>query len=302
MNDLIMIIIAMFILLGIVVGLMIYLKRIKKGSVVIREKRDVEEEAYNQMQMVRNMARLMRDKGYDTSSVDSMLRKAMVAYDSSRYVECIEIANNAKRILLRMRDEQRVEDGLSPQVARELEIMKRIEMSAPKKEEMPPQVKDFIKKLPENYLQSKFEIKVVEDKLLKAEKGKIWEVAALYLQKAKDAFFREDYTEALRLAIKSGKILDTGEIPTDSNKIQTRKIIGDVESKELAIIPHKEEDIEPVEEEGLRCPECNAVVREEDKFCWNCGAKLVFIFECPNCGAEVSSEDRFCRQCGHRLR
>jgi len=57
-----------------------------------------------------------------------------------------------------------------------------------------------------------------------------------------------------------------------------------------------------VVKEELHCPKCGSIVRAEDKCCWNCRAKLIFIYTCPNCGAEVSSEDKYCRHCGHKLR
>jgi len=273
--------------------ILMYLKRRADKKVRKIKEPNVEDDAYNQIQMIKSMTKLMRSKGYNVSSVEMMIAKAERAYDSQRYLESIEIVNNAKRALWRLKEERGMEDKISPEVERELEIIKKIE-EEPKKDEMPPQVKDFVRKLPENYLQSKFEIGVVEEKIIKMEEGELKEYAKMYIERAKRAFEIGDYTEALRLAVKCNKMIDSGEI----------SYVG-IEKKEEsapkpAIAPLIEEEKE--EEEELHCPQCGAIVRADDKYCWNCGAKLVFIYACPNCGAEVSSEDRFCRHCGYRLR
>ena len=276
--------------------LFIWLK--KRSGVKLRElgKTSIEDEAYNQMQMVKSMSKMMEIRGYNTLEVESVLLKAQRAYNDGRFAECLEIVNNAKRMLMRIKNEEKTEDKISPHVEKELEIIKRI---GEKKndEEMPPQVKDFVKKLPPNYLQSKFEIEVVEEKLRKMEESAVKEAAKLYLFKAQEAFKAKNYTDALKFAIKSNRILDGGELGTSIPQ-QPKPI---AEEKPPMVTPLVEEE-KAMEEEELYCPKCGAIVRPEDKYCWNCGAKLIFIYTCPNCGAEVSSEDKYCRHCGYKLR
>ncbi len=262
----------------------------------LKESVDPKEEAYNQIQMLKSMVRIMGDKNYDVSSVESMVEKAQKAYDMENYAECTEIVNNAKRILVRLRNETVVEDNVSPQVAREMEIIKKID-EGEQKGELPTPLRELEKDLPENFLQSKFEIKVVERKIVDYEEGEVKEAAVLYLTKAKRAFDNREYTEALRFAIKSNRILETGEIPQERT---IKNVVPKIEPPKHGVVPIVEE--EPEKEEELRCQNCGAVVRPEDKFCWNCGAKLEFKYKCPNCGAEVSSEDKFCRNCGYKLK
>ncbi len=293
------ILVALMIVFVVVVYVMLALlkkTRVKK----LREEKDPKEDAYNQLQMLRTMVKLMRDKGYNVSPVETMIVKAQMAYNSDNYVECIEIVNNAKRALVRIREETTVPDGISPRVAEEMRIIKKIEERGSYQQEMPPQVKDFERKLPENYLQSKFEIKVVEDKIMKKEEGEVKEAAMLYLKKAKEAFDRKEYTEALRLAIKSNRILETNEIPVEKPVVEPvpqAEVVS--EPKVVSITETKEEE---KKEEELHCPNCGAVVRREDKYCWNCGAKLVWTYKCPNCGGEVTTEDKYCRHCGYKLK
>lgn len=277
-------------IVGIAAALMLLKKRAATKVTKLGES-NVEDDAYNQIQIVKSMARVMKNKGYNVEPVESMIAKAENAYNYQRYLESIDITNNAKRALLRLKDENKMEDSLSPEVEKELEIIKKIE-EEPEKDEMPPQIKDFVKKLPPNYLQSKFEIGVVEEKIIKMEEGQLKEYAKLYMEKAKRAFDMGDYSEALKLAVKSNRIIDTGKLPEN---VPIKE-----EQKPVIVTPLIEEEEE--KEEELHCPNCGAVVRPEDKYCWNCGAKLVFIYKCPNCGAEVSSEDKYCRHCGYKLR
>ena len=263
----------------------------------LQEKIDPKEDAYNKIQILKSMVRVMKEKNYNTAAVENMILKAEGAYNNESYAECIEIVNNAKRILIRLKEENAMEDHVSPQVAKEMEIIKKIE-SSPDSGEVPTPLRELEKELPENFLQSKFEIRVVERKIGEKEDGEIKEAAILYLSKAKNAFENKDYTEALRLAVKGNRILETGEISEENPQVSENTSLPK-ETKEVVPIVEAEDE---KEEKELHCPNCGAVVRAEDKFCWNCGAKLVYTYKCPNCGAEVSSEDKFCRNCGYKLK
>lgn len=47
------------------------------------------------------------------------------------------------------------------------------------------------------------------------------------------------------------------------------------------------------------CPNCNAVVNANAKFCPECGQKLKHV--CPDCGTEVKANAKFCPECGRKL-
>ncbi len=303
-----MLFIAFISMLVLVFGyLLVWLKKRSGEKLQSLGRGSIEEDAYNQMQMVKSMSKIMGSRGYDTMAVDNVLLKAQRAYDDGRYAECLEIVNNAKRMLMRIKEEEKMEDRISPHVEKELEIIKRIGEKESSSQEMPPQVKDFVKKLPPNYLQSKFEIGVVEEKLARSEEGEVKEAAKLYLFKAKEAFQAKNYTEALKFAIRSNRILESGDVGVKGPSISESTYSADmsrpaVTPSTMTPVTTLIEEEEKEEEEELRCPKCGAIVRPEDKYCWNCGAKLVFIYTCPNCGGEVSSEDNYCRHCGYKLR
>ena len=51
----------------------------------------------------------------------------------------------------------------------------------------------------------------------------------------------------------------------------------------------------------LKCPTCGGIVKKEDKFCFNCGAKLNFQMNCPSCGKPIKASDKFCGNCGSKI-
>ena len=50
---------------------------------------------------------------------------------------------------------------------------------------------------------------------------------------------------------------------------------------------------------SINCPQCNARLSADSKFCNKCGAKIKAI--CPGCGATVTPGSKFCSQCGQPL-
>jgi len=54
--------------------------------------------------------------------------------------------------------------------------------------------------------------------------------------------------------------------------------------------------------EGIRasCPECEAPLATNAKFCPECGAKLKAASHCIECGAKLTPNAKFCPECGHK--
>lgn len=50
------------------------------------------------------------------------------------------------------------------------------------------------------------------------------------------------------------------------------------------------------------CPQCEAPLAKNAKFCPECGAKLQVKAFCSQCGAQMAPEDKFCPECGTRAR
>jgi len=49
------------------------------------------------------------------------------------------------------------------------------------------------------------------------------------------------------------------------------------------------------------CPECEAPLATNAKFCPECGAKLKTASNCPGCGFKITAKAKFCPECGERL-
>lgn len=68
-----------------------------------------------------------------------------------------------------------------------------------------------------------------------------------------------------------------------------------------------EEDREMLQEkswrEGVRatCPNCNAPLPGNVKFCPECGAKIKGAAHCTQCGAELAPGAKFCAECGAKV-
>jgi hypothetical protein len=67
-----------------------------------------------------------------------------------------------------------------------------------------------------------------------------------------------------------------------------------------------EEDRSMLKEESWRagvratCPQCNAPLQNNAKFCPECGAKIDPKKHCTECGAELAANAKFCAECGHK--
>lgn len=48
----------------------------------------------------------------------------------------------------------------------------------------------------------------------------------------------------------------------------------------------------------INCPECNALLDDDTKFCHNCGIKIDQIQRCPKCDSEIEAGAKFCSECG----
>lgn len=55
--------------------------------------------------------------------------------------------------------------------------------------------------------------------------------------------------------------------------------------------------------EGIRacCPECEAPLATNAKFCPECGAKLKVNKHCSNCGVKLEAKAKFCSECGDKV-
>lgn len=263
------------------IALVTYKKwKLHKGE----EKRQVDDDSYNAIHSTRAIANMMKNKGYNVNSIERQLENAQVAYGKGRYVEALELGLSAKRALARIKEEVPVEDKLSPQVKEELKYF--VEEKEDEDDEQTPEenvspVYKLEKKLPQNYLQSKFEIEKMDKKITEITDNKKKSEIKKHLKKAKKSFDEKKYTESLKTVLLCEKVLNGEKIPIeDSSKKESEKEEND---------------------EAYYCPECNKQISSADKFCAKCGSEIILIFQCPSCNEEIKENDKFCRKCGEKL-
>jgi len=271
------------------------LKSIKMKNVKKEDEPGPEDRAYNALNSTKAIANILRERGYDTSPAESLLARAEEEYNYGNYMAAYSLTMSARRILEKIKELEpdpakvMAASVTSPTVERELQYLTEGEEEG-KSEEGEEEEEYYStsylirQKYPENYLQSKFAISVVAAKIEELEEGRVKEVARIFFQKAQKAFDNEEYTDALKYAIKCRKIID-GEYSVD-------EALKSEEEGERVVVEEA-----PM---GLKCPNCGVEVEEGDKFCWNCGARISLI--CPRCGFEARPEDKFCRNCGVRLK
>jgi hypothetical protein len=249
----------------------------------INEKRNVDDEAYNTIHSTRAIANMMKNRGHNVNSIERQLENAQIAYGKGRYVEALELGLSAKRALIRIKEETPVEDKLSPHVKEELKYFveeKEEEKQQPPEDGIAPVYK-LQKKLPVNYLQSKFEIEKIENKINEVTDAQKKSKMKNYLEKAKKSFDEKEYTLSLKTILIAEKILNGEEIPVEQSSKKEQK----------------QEDDDDI----LYCPQCHQQISSDDKFCANCGAEIILVFQCPYCNEEIKENDKFCRNCGQKL-
>ncbi len=255
------------------------MKRVKKQRYL-----DPEDEAYNLVMSTKSICRVMKNKGNEVSSAEILLDRAELALDAKDHTKAKQLAEKAKE---KIKNSQRTGQP-------SLNVLNKPDFDRPKSKAVKKfeESKENIQNLPENYLESKFEIDVARD--LVEKRGD--QEASRLLKLAEDKFSTEDYSGALSYAIKCKKWIDE-----ESAGLMSAQIVGKgkpgKESKELSLKNLSKPKIEEVYE----CVECGNEVGEDDKFCNKCGAKITFLQTCPACDTEVKTEYKFCPKCGEDL-
>ncbi|MFO8109845.1 MAG: zinc ribbon domain-containing protein [Thermoplasmata archaeon] len=246
---------------------------------------DTEDKAYNSVVSTKSICRVLGEKGYNMSQAEVLLERAELALEANDSSKALQLTEKAKE-----RIESAKKKGIQPIDATsdtasfdELEDQKVIEFE---------ERKERLRSLPENYMESKFQIEVARDMV--EEKGD--KEARRLLGIAEEKYSTEDYSGALSYAVKCKKWVDEDSAGLLSgqkvDRIKDEGVVDDVVVKNISA---------PEEEEVYECMECGAVVSEDHKFCNKCGAKIEFNKTCSECGTEIRSSYNFCPECGGEL-
>lgn len=232
------------------------------------------DEAYNALITTSAVSKALKEKKKDTTEADRLIFEAERAYQRRDYSTCKELTGRAKEALSRAK-------------SKEFEVFEEIASAPASPEEEPILPFQEVKKLPVNYIESKFMIESARIGIETAnQRGMNTTTARAYLESAQKFFADTEYTEALKYAYRAKRCAE-GQA---------------VEQLATAVKKGDEEELKPRSTEEEKCPQCGASITSLDNFCGKCGAKIIRIPKCPSCTAAIDPSDNFCRQCGTRLK
>lgn len=239
------------------------LLRLMKSGTLQRALRAREEEtaqrdrAHNALVTSEGIARELAARGLGSAQASALLQEAWQAHYEGHPGEADSLAAEARSLLLEVLQRDEVPDA------------------GPEEVEALPEEKPVLgKEYPKNYLQAKFLLGVLRDRLKGAKKGSPEAKRARQLARdARTTFDEERYTDAVALALNARRALD-----------------GEAEDEVGPETPRREAD---------GCPSCGTPVGLDDTFCGRCGTPLEADERaCPGCKTGVAPDDNFCRKCG----
>ena len=192
----------------------------------------MKDDAYNALITTRAVANSLQEQGRKTDEADRLLLQAQAAYRRQDYATCKDLADKARDSLRRTRVSE--PDTFEKIASGPVEASVN-EQTAPIHE---------IKKLPQNYLESKFMIETarmcIDDALGKGAEVKD---AEGFLAVARQCFERTEYTEALKQALRAKR------------SAEGQKIVAAIE-----VSPPREMEEAPADLRGTECGQCGGSV------------------------------------------
>lgn len=277
----IILVIVLLIVLGIAVFIELRYIRSKRSDGI--ERALEKDESFNALNTTKAVGRALKDKGLDTTKAEMELLRASLAYDRRDYAECMDSVNKAKKLLdsapdIGFTDEAKNESGVDGGIPEEEPVQEQATIVE-------------ARKLPPNYLESKFMIATAGDEIERSRsEGKDVSGPVSLLDEARIAFESKDYDIALRKSLKAKKGAEASCGPA---QIETVKMVPPIKTVE---------DIVKDPSGPSACTNCGADARIDDVFCAKCGKPIVRTRACASCGTKLSEDDVFCRKCGTEVK
>jgi hypothetical protein len=245
-----------------------------------------QDDAYNTVATTKAVASSLHQNGRDTKEADLLIYQAESAYERHEYDKCLHLCNEAKTALRNSREKDLMNAPAPPPEPKE-EKEAKAEGST-----VVPATQ--AKKLPTNYLESKFVIDTVKGMMNEAPEDKKAEAKG-FCDEAEEHFEKESYTDALRMAMKAKRCLAGPSKPEASKSAAVERISAPEPASKPAA---SHAPVPTIRKEG--CPKCGAEMSEDDVFCGACGS-MKGERTCPSCSKKAAPEDAFCRKCGTKI-
>ncbi len=260
--------------------------------------------AYNRIDMARREVAILGRQGVDTARAREDIAQAQAAFDLRQFERAYELAQSAHEALVHARMTGTLAsagatdrplaaspDGPRAGSGRLAASSDGTGYSAPSAGgasavTAPP-------RLAPNRAESQFQIHLLDSDLegARASRGSpsMVATASALRSQAQAAFDREQYTDALKFALRGRREL--------GGRVET---LAPVPGSTGAELPGAVTDASATADRaaaGSRCPQCGYPTRPDDGFCRGCGRPRVPT-ACPKCGAPRSANDTFCGKCG----
>jgi len=234
------------------------------------------DEAYNALTNTSAVALSLRNVGKDTTKAEVLLEKAKMEYDRKDYAKVMATTKLARESLM-----------VAPEKDLPIDLN---ETDGPTDTFIDVAEDDTnvheVKKLPQNYLESKFLISSVQSEIESARGTKDVSAAEVQLNEAKVDFDATNYNAALTHAMKARKTLEGVAVTTTVATPETEVV------KVAAVAEASEIDL---------CSKCGAELTKDDQFCGSCGERSARPTTCPQCNGPLKPADTFCRKCGKKV-
>ncbi len=249
-----------------------------------------DDRAFNRMAMARREADVLERQGRNVARARELLATAQREFGLRQFDAAFEHAHAAHEALVEERRRlppapAAAPASLSPAPSAEGVLERAFAPSSPPAEAP--------RTLPKNRAESQFQLRLLDADLVKAqergpERTETKAAADLY-QEAQAAFSREEYTEALRLALRGrrqvGSAVETVALGAAAPARAPQDGEADLTAAAEAVAGRE------------RCARCGHPSLPGDTFCRGCGAPRSAP-ACPKCGAPRTPADGFCGRCG----
>ena len=254
-----------------------YMRPKRKDDMVKVLDRD---EAYNALTNTSAVALSLRNVGKDTSKAELLLEKAKFDYDRKDYAKVIVTTKQARETLMSAKDKDLPLDEI------EDEAVITGTMAVVADDDTGIQE---TKRLPQNYLESKFLLASVQSEIDTARATKDVSQAERYMEEARRYFEATDYSASLTSSMKARRNLEGGAPVTGTVAV----------AAEMETVKVTSPSTEPSPSDS--CSKCGAEITKDDEFCGSCGERAEKPTVCPQCKAPLRTNDVFCRKCGKRV-
>jgi len=307
-------ILIIIVLAVIVAGLLLYLLRRLKSrrAKLLSELEDRPElnqdRAFNRLAMARREAEILSGQGVDVQRAQALIAESQGAFDLHHYEAAYKSAQSAHEALVNARRQSARSTGSplptsgggsSPTTSATLSSAPPARIGgagpSPAAEPSPRPT------IPKYRAESQFQIRLLTDELqgLPARRAKdpTGVQAASFRRQASEAFDRNDYVEAFRLALRGRRALGgtLESLPATGPGVAPAPAAGNGSGRPSDIATAAENVAS-----GERCPDCGYPTLPGDAFCRGCGRPKAAL-TCPSCGAPRGAQEPYCGRCGARF-